>query len=164
MVGKQYETTLMRLLSLIPYDNRCLELSWHWLNDPEIRELTMTPAFTRADQKTFFESLHLRSDYAVWGVALNNDEIVGAAGLKNFRGTMGEYWGYIGEKRYWNKGLGQSLIAAVETKARDAGLVDLDLQVSPTNLRAIALYKKAGFLIDSQNSKETRLRMVKKGI
>ena len=114
-------------LSLIPYDARCLELSWLWLNDPEIRELTMTPIFTREDQNIYFKNLPLRLDYKIWGILLDGHEIVGAAGLKNYRGSLAEYWGYIGEKKYWYQGLGQSLVKVVEEKARNSGIIDLDL-------------------------------------
>lgn len=151
-------------LSLIPFDARCLELSWNWLNDPEIRELTQTPVFSRADQEAFFKSLPLRPDYAIWGVILNGTEVIGAAGLKNHRGTLAEYWGYIGAKQYWNKGLGRSVVRAIEQKALELNFVDLDLKVAAANLRAIALYEKTGFVIEQQSSTESCLRMVKWGI
>lgn len=155
---------LMPCLTLIAYDKNCLDLSWQWLNDPEVRELTMTPIFSREDQEYFFKNLPFRPDYAIWGVMLNGNEIIGAAGLKNHRGTLAEYWGYIGEKRYWNKGFGQILIEAIEDKARVFGFSDLDLKVAATNFRAIRLYEKAGFSRDPQNSTESCLRMLKRGI
>ena len=141
-----------RGLSLVPYDERCLEKSWDWLNDPETRELTMTPHFTREDQRRFFEQLPFRKDYQIWGVALGRVELIGAAGVKNHRGSIAEYWGYIGEKRYWGSGFGRSLIAAIEREARELGFNDLDLVVSAKNTRAIALYEKVGFIRDPQAS------------
>ncbi|MEI7824516.1 MAG: GNAT family N-acetyltransferase [Chlorobiaceae bacterium] len=149
---------------MIPYDARCLELSWLWLNDPEIRELTMTPIFTREDQNIYFKNLPLRLDYKIWGILLDGHEIVGAAGLKNYRGSLAEYWGYIGEKKYLNQGLGQSLVKVVEEKARNSGIIDLDLKVFANNIRAIKLYQKVGFLIDHYNSTDSYLRMLKQGI
>ena len=124
----------------------------------------MTPVFTREDQNKFFNSLPLRMDYLIWGVVLDAEEIVGATGLKNHRGTIAEYWGYIGEKKYWNKGFGRELVMAVEKKARDFGFNDLDLKVSATNTRAVSLYRGAGFLIDQERSTESCLYMVKRGI
>lgn len=149
-------------LSLVPYTLECLDKSWFWLNDPEIRELTMTPHFTKEQQQQFFQSLPSCSGYNVWGVALNGYGVIGAAGLKNQRGSMAEYWGYIGERQFWGKGLGRYLVAAVEQKARELGFSELDLKVSVSNDRAIALYVKTGFVVDHAESNEVVLRMVKK--
>lgn len=151
-------------ISLQTYDRTCLDKSWAWLNNPEIRELTMTPVFTREDQLRFFEQLPYQTDYKIWSVVLDNSELIGAAGLKNHRGKLAEYWGYIGEKQYWNKGLGRRLLRAVEEKAQELGFGDLDLKVSTANVSAIALYKKSGYVIDTQASTESCLQMIKRGI
>jgi RimJ/RimL family protein N-acetyltransferase len=151
-------------VSLQAYDKACLDKSWTWLRDPETSALTMTPAFTLGAQLKFFEQLPLRTGYHIWGVLLDGAELIGAAGLKNHRGSCAEYWGYIGEKHYWGKGLGLGLFEAVEQKAKQLGFSELDLKVSVANLRAISLYKKVGFLIDSHRSTEFCLHMVKQGI
>lgn len=151
-------------ISLETYDMTCLDKSWAWLNDPEIKKLTMTPVFTREDQFKFFERLPHRTDYRIWSVVLDGTELIGAAGFKNHRGSLAEYWGYIGEKQYWNKGFGRSLIEAVELKARESGVFDLDLKVSTANLRAIALYEKVGFVIDPRTSTDSCFQMVRRGI
>jgi RimJ/RimL family protein N-acetyltransferase len=150
-------------LSLVPYSLEYLDLSWHWLNDPEIRELTMTPAFTREQQRAFFESLACRTNYHVWGVALDGKPI-GAAGLKNQRNELAEYWGYLGEKEYWGMGLGRELILLVEDKAMELGLSSLELKVSKKNLHAIRLYQSMGFVTDETMSNDYVLKMVKRSI
>lgn len=151
-------------LSLVTLDERCLEKSWKWLNDPEVRELTMTPPFTREDQRRFFEQLPSRTDYRIWGVALGGVELIGAAGIKDHRESIAQYWGYIGEKKYWGRGLGRSLVAKVESEARELGFNDLDLIVSAKNTRAITLYESVGFVRDPQATTGCRIRMVKRGI
>lgn len=151
-------------LMLVPYDKECLDLSWFWLNDPELRKLTIAPEFTREDQKKFFASLPGRTDYKAWGVALECNEIIGAAGLKNYRSTVAEYWGYIGKKECWGKGLGQFMVAAVEAEAHKLGFTELDLKVGADNGRAISLYRRIGFSIDERGSTAEFLRMVKGGI
>lgn len=151
-------------LSLVAFDRHCLELSWEWLNDPETRELTMSQTFTRTEQEAFFDSLPARKDYLIWGVKLHDREVIGVAGLKNPRGAMVEYWGYIGAKVHWNRGLGRLLIVAVEEKARESGFTDLELKVSTANQRAVALYTKVGFVVDQVRSSESCLYMVKRGI
>lgn len=150
-------------LSLTPYDEECLEKSWEWLNDPEIRFLTMTPEFSKADQRRFFNSLATRADYLIWAVSLDGKPI-GAAGLKNHRESMAEYWGYIGEKALWGGGLGRSMLALVEQKGRSAGFSSLDLKVLAKNERALSLYRKCGYVVDAENSSADVLRMIKREI
>jgi len=151
-------------LSLVAYDSECLEKSWTWLNDPEIGELTMTPPFSREDQRGFFEALPQRTDYTIWGISLDGFGVIGATGLKNQQGWLAEYWGYIGERQYWAKGLGKHLIKLVEDKAREFGFRDLYLKVSWSNARAISLYKATGFVADTTESTGAYLYMIKRGI
>ena len=136
-----------RGLYLVPYDELCLEKSWRWLNDPETRELTMTPHFTREDQRRFFEQLPGRKDYRIWGIALGGAELIRAAGIKNHRGSIAEYWGYIEEKKYWGRGFGRSLMAAIEIEARKLGFNDLDLVVSAKNIVQSRFMKRSGLSV-----------------
>jgi RimJ/RimL family protein N-acetyltransferase len=133
-------------LQLVEYTQEYLDWSWQWLNDPEIRDLTMTPVFSREDQRRFFDSIGSRGGYDIWGVAFR-DEPVGAAGLKNQRDGIAEYWGYIGKRELWGRGLGRSMVAGVEAKALQLGFSTLDLQVSAANQRAISLYRRMGFQV-----------------
>lgn len=153
-------TTNQHTLKLVPYDRDCLDKSWEWLRDPEIRALTMTPEFTREDQIRFFESLPTRQGYHVWGVVVDG-AVVGAAGLKNVRGGVAEYWGYIGERCLWGHGIGKLLMLAVEAQALAQGYATLDLQVSTANPRAMALYRKMGYEEDTTASNTEVARMVK---
>lgn len=150
-------------ISLGIYDRECLDKSWEWLNDPETRALTMTPEFTREDQLRFFEKLP-RTDYLIWSLLLNNDELIGVAGLKNHRGQLAEYWCYIGEKKYWSMGLGRSLVQAVEAMAKKCGFVDLDIKVSIHNPRSIALHEKSGYVVLPATSTEVYLHMLKRNV
>jgi RimJ/RimL family protein N-acetyltransferase len=134
----------MRLV-LAPYDRSFLDLSWAWLHDDEIKTLTMTPDFSRADQERFYTSLASRTDYHLWGVLLAPDRPIGVAGIKNVRSNRGEYWGYLGAKDCWGRGLGGEMLSLVEVEARKLGLTRLELVVAPNNERAIALYRKSGY-------------------
>jgi len=49
---------------------------------------------------------------------------------------------------YWSRGVGLSLLRAVEHWASSHGLHQLELTVQKRNTRAVALYKKAGFDAD----------------
>jgi RimJ/RimL family protein N-acetyltransferase len=133
-------------LELVPYTRDILDLSHGWLSDVETKRLTLTPSFTREEQQAFFAGLPSRQGYHIWGVRLNGGAVIGAAGIKNVRGTTGEYWGYIGDKLFWGQGLGRDIIRAVEEEAHRIGLDSLHLTVSPDNIRAVSLYRRAGFV------------------
>ncbi|EOI3555649.1 GNAT family N-acetyltransferase [Cronobacter dublinensis] len=134
-------------LTLTTYDRDFLELSWTWLQDPEIKKLTLTSDFSRQDQENFFNNLSHREDYIIYGVNLGSRKI-GVAGLKNIKENDAEYWGYIGEKDLWGKGLGKYLISALEDVAKNKGIKKIYLKVSDLNVRAIKAYQKSGFVIN----------------
>lgn len=52
----------------------------------------------------------------------------------------------IGEKEYWGKGYGTEAIRMLLQKARRAHISKIFLEVRPTNTRAIATYRKSGFV------------------
>ena len=105
----------------------------------------MTPDFKPEDQERFFSSLPGKRDYHIWGVSIVGDGPIGAAGIKNIVGRVGEYWGYVGAKQFWGQRLGAHMLSAVERKAVDLGLSELYLKVSVLNERAIRLYAKFGY-------------------
>ena len=134
----------MQKIKFVEYNEIFLEKSWEWLNDKEIKYLTCTPDFTKEQQKEWFLSLKGKKDYFIKGVLCNNTPI-GVAGLKNITDTDGEYWGYIGEKEYWNKGIGKELINYISHYGYILNLKEIYLKVIKDNIRAIKLYQKMGF-------------------
>lgn len=133
-------------LKIVNYDERFLELSWKWLRDEEIKEMTATPDFTKEQQQNWYNSLPEKKDYFVWGIEYDNNPI-GAFGIKNIKDDSGEYWGYIGEKQYWGLGIGKTIMADAIDKAKERNLRQLVLKVLDTNKRAIKLYQNFDFHI-----------------
>ena len=134
-------------VEFLPYEEAFLSLSWDWLTDPEIKALTMTPDFDRAAQARWYESLPGRSDYLIWGVR-HAGKPVGVCGLKGIAEGAGEYWGYIGDKSCWGRGIGGRMVGFVEEAARGRGLERLWLKVWDRNPRARRLYERLGFRLD----------------
>lgn len=133
-------------LKFVEYDFEFLELSWDWLNDPEIREMTMTSDFTKVEQLDFFEKLPFRDNYKIWGVQYR-DEKIGVIGLKNISEFDMEYFGYIGVKKYWGKGISSEIFKFINNYAKKIILSEIYLYVSITNHLAVNAYKKNGFSI-----------------
>jgi len=140
------------------YEEIFLDLSRVWLRDQEIKELTMTPDFDDEGQKKWYKSLKNKEDYYIRGIKYK-EKPIGVVGIKNINSDSAEYWGYIGEKDYWGMGLGKYLLDYCYRYAQSIGLSFLYLKVAIGNDRAIKLYKKMGFKVQSND--EEVLTMVK---
>ena len=132
-------------LTFQPFDARFLACSAQWLQDPEIIALIDAGEYSADRQREWFASLPGRADYLVWGVSLDGRP-VGAVGLKNIDDGAGEYFGYLGDKSCWGRGLGHQLLAFAERQAVKLGLALVRLRVLDTNERAVRLYRRAGYL------------------
>ncbi len=133
------------MLEIVKYTEEFLPLSWKWLNDSEIKKLTMTSDFSKEDQINFFNSLSSRKNYKIFGIEFDGIKI-GACGLKNIEQNRSEYWGYIGEKEYWGKGLGKEILTKMINLAINEKISSVYLKVEKNNYRAIKLYEKFGFV------------------
>lgn len=131
-------------LRISPYTQEFLDCSWEWLNDPEVKALTVTPDFSREQQLAWYATLAAKKDYLIWGVRLD-DNPVGVFGVKNINGGSGEYWGYIGCKELWGGGIGTWMMQQVLHLSAKAGLSRIYLKVLKSNVAAIRLYEKMKF-------------------
>ena len=134
----------MATISLVKFNRFFLDLSWNWLNDPEIKQMTNTSDFTKEMQIIWFDRIDYMCNYSIWGIQYN-DLPIGVCGLKNITLNDCEYWGYIGEKIYWGIRLGSAMIKLMEEKAKEYGLKSIWLSVMNDNERALKLYKKNSF-------------------
>jgi RimJ/RimL family protein N-acetyltransferase len=144
-------------IKLVDYTADYLELSWKWLNDPEIKALTNTPDFSPDQQVEWFNSLASKQDYFIKGIEFSNSKI-GVCGLKNITQSDAEYWGYIGDKQYWRKGIGTLILLEMEKKAKELGVKTVWLNVLINNANAIQLYSKNGYLVESVNERTQKMR------
>ena len=62
------------------------------------------------------------------------------------------------DRAYWGLGIGSAMTAACIDCARQAGYAQLELEVVEDNARAVALYKKAGFVEWGRNPLGLRTR------
>ena len=131
-------------ICFVTFDNKYLEKSYEWLTDPEINRLTDAGAISRSKQKIWFDNLKIRRDYLIWGVAHNGNP-VGTVGIKNINGISGEYFGYIGEKEFWGKGIGKKMLSFAILECKKREIRRIILRVRNDNERAIRLYRKFGF-------------------
>lgn len=145
-------------LAFESFDKTYLKLSSKWLKDEEIRRLINALPITDKKQKDWFNLLHKKKDYFIWGISLAKLPI-GVVGIKNVTKTTGEYWGYIGEKNYWGKGIGKKMIEFILEFAIKKKLDRIYLNVIKENTRAISLYNKMRFKVVEED--DYLLKMVK---
>lgn len=140
------------VINFVEYDTKYCDLSWIWLSDEEIRKLTLTPEFTKENQINWFNSLKKRNDYYIWGIECDGVPI-GAVGLKSIDqdSKAAEYFGYIGVKDYWSKGIGQIMMDFTVKQAMKVNLNKIYLKVDKANKRAIKLYHNNKFQVFSEN-------------
>lgn len=96
-------------------------------------------------------------------VAEVDNIIVGTAGVGAF-GTKYKVrhrakFGISIAKEYWGLGIGGALTKACIECAKAAGYIQLELDVVADNVRALTMYKKAGFVEYGRNPKAFRSRM-----
>lgn len=136
-------------VKFVSFDRVFLEASWRWLQDEELRKLIAAAPITRENQERWFVQLPKRTDYVIWGI-MSKSQPIGVCGIKQIVSGSGEYWGYIGEKNYWGKGIGKQMLQFTEQAAKNIGLTTLTLQVAMHNERAVKLYLKYGYIINAE--------------
>ena len=146
-------------IEFVEYSLIFLEKSWFWLRDDEIKHLTLTPDFTREQQMNFYNSLSDKKDYFIKGIESNGMPI-GACGLKKINNYDAEYWGYIGEKKYWGQGIGKEMMNYIISITKKKHLKSIYLSVSRSNIRAQKLYEKNGFVIERINDDIIKMRLI----
>ena len=148
----------MQEVAFVEFSIDYLNLSGLWLKDPEIKKLTNSPELTRVTQISWFETLKFRSDYKIWGIEYDNKKI-GVVGLKNISSPCAEYFGYIGEKEYWNKGISKYMLDHTCLYAKTNNIKEIHLRVIKDNPRAIRAYEKYGFEVYDDKNNEYLMRL-----
>jgi len=134
---------------LVEFSSEFLDLSYGWLHDDEIKILTNTRSFSKEDQKIWFERIKEAKDYLIWGIEVDAVKI-GACGVKHITNVDCEYWGYIGEKEYIGRGIGSRILMEMENEAKKLKVKSIWLKVVSDNKRAINLYNKRKFILESE--------------
>lgn len=96
-------------------------------------------------------------------VALVDNVIVGTAGIeaigRKYKIRHRAEFGVSVAKEFWGLGIGQALTMACIECARNAGYIQLELNVVAENERALSMYQKVGFVEYGRNPKGFNSRM-----
>jgi len=125
-----------------------------WLNDPEVRAgLTLYLPISMAEEQRWFESM-LDRPWEEHPLVIEAQEGEGWTPIGNcgfhqidWRSRTADVGIFIGEKSYWNRGLGTDVMAVLLRHGfENLNLNRVGLRVYEDNPRAIRVYEKAGFV------------------
>lgn len=148
-------------LEIKEMDEVALEKSREWLNDPEIKELTMTPDFDEQSQKEWFKNLKTRTDYYII-VGWHEGQPISVGGLKHINGKDAELYGYIGDKRYWGKAVAVDMMNTIHEYGKSIGLESIYSIQLKNNLSSIKLNTRFGYKYEKdldENRQMMRLQL-----
>ena len=97
------------------------------------------------------------SDREIELLAIVDGKVVGMAGFNaigsKYKVRHRAEFGITVSKNYWGQGIGKAIMNACIECAKEAGYIQLELDVVADNTRAIELYKKLGFIEFGRNPK-----------
>ena len=124
--------------------------SFHTCLDSVARErsgLAITEAFP-LEQTRMFVAKNIEDNMPAF-FALNEHRVIGWADIRREERAAHQHRGVLGmgvHKDYRGHGIGSLLLEAALAKAKEIGLIRVDLTVYAGNTAAIALYRKCGFV------------------
>lgn len=115
-----------------------------------------------AQQEGQFLKNKTDSEKEVEIIAVVDGVVAGMAGIEaigsQYKVRHRAEFGISVAKAFWGLGIGRALLEACIECARNAGYMQLELYVVAENVRALAMYEKAGFVEYGRNPKGFRSR------
>lgn len=139
--------------SLLPVEPETKKLFLEWWRDPEVRPMqdsSLLPVSRGKCEENFEHWFLSESDSQISFQIMTPDrqKAIGIANLRSidWLNRSAEFTIFIGNKSYWNKGIGKGVTRAMtELAFKEYNLHRLMLRVYSHNQRAINVYKKIGF-------------------
>ncbi len=141
-----------KLVRLRGYEKSDADAMLRWASDEEVTRWLGPPNLpaSRAQQEKFIEMASASTDDAkFFAIETLDGELVGDCGLRfiNWKSRKAEFFITIGEKQFWDKGLGSDAVRIVTRLAFEKmNLNRLWLTVLVDNSRAVRCYEKCGFV------------------
>jgi len=150
---KEHKILIGKKIRLVPLEREDLPKSQTWVNDKVInaKMLRVLPV-SRFDQEKWFEEISQNPSKVVFAIKdIINSCHIGNTGLYSIDWIhrRAEFWILIGEKDYWNQGIGSEVVELMKIYAfNNLNLNKVYLNVGTDNSNAITLYKKLCFKED----------------
>ena len=125
-----------------------------WFNDPEVTDMlgdTRFPMSEGKEREWIEQQLTPKDSYRVFTIRTKKGKLIGNCGYNDidYQNRYVVLGIAIGEKDMWDKGYGEDVIRTLTKFAfEELAMHKVELGVHSTNERAIACYKKCGFVIE----------------
>jgi RimJ/RimL family protein N-acetyltransferase len=122
-----------------------------WFKDPAVDKFLGRDhrGLTLKKEIEFINKSRIDKTAIRWAIYTKNGELIGNTGLEQIdrKKNLKAVWGIvIGEKSYWNKGLGTDTLRVVlKFGFKKLKLNRIELEVFPYNKRGLRCYEKCGF-------------------
>lgn len=131
-----------------------------WLNDPKVNKYLETRNATIDDLKKYIKEKN-KSDKCLFLGVFDNKTAKHIGNIKlepiDFKGKKATFSIMIGDKNYWNKGIGtEATKLFVDYAFNGLNLKKINLGVISENKAAISVYKKAGFKVKRIEKKKLK--------
>ena len=122
-----------------------------WLCDTEVNMFTSRRPTTLEGEKKWIKGLKEKKDELHFAIETKDGKHIGTISLEEIsvRDQHASMGIFIGEKSYWNKGLGSDAIITIMNygfKKLKLNRIELHMGVFEYNTRAIHAYEKIGFV------------------
>ena len=144
-------------IDLVAPSERFIESYHRWVNDCDVVDMMGFPDFhfpMEKERKWVESQQDMARDERSFTILTKGGKAIGNLGLMNIdRVSRSAIFGImIGEKDYWDRGFGTDAINTVLKVAfEEMGLRRISLIAIDTNERAIACYRKCGFVTEGRD-------------
>jgi len=145
------------MIELKPLHDSHAHYFYNWFQDDEVIRYSLS----------IFQKLQTKNQVREWltesiidtktfkqGIFLENtDQLIGYAGICDLSvsNKSGEYFIFIGDKKYWSKGIGTEVTEKIlEIGFKEMNLNRIMLTVSEPNQGGVKAYLKAGFKLEGK--------------
>jgi len=137
-------------LKLRPIESKDIEVFRRWINDWEVcRGLLRYLPVTDFGHREWFKNIKKDRNQIYFAVEIKKSKkYIGNIGLRNinWKDRNGDFFIYIGEKKYWGKGYGtEAAKIFIDYCFNSLNLHKVYLRVVEFNESAVKSYQKAGF-------------------
>lgn len=142
-----------RKIVLRPISEKDISEMLKWINNPDVTQyMTVYMPVYEDEEKRWIEDLSKRKqEDLVLAIETTRGTHVGNIGIHkmNWKDRTAEIGIVIGDKDYWDRGLGSEAISLIIKYSFNVlNLRKLSLSVLGNNPRAINCYKKCGFIVE----------------
>lgn len=138
-------------------------ISYRWRNNPKIWEYTgnkPNKIITIKSEMEWIRNVICKEDEKRFAICLQDSNVyVGNIQLTNIRNEKAEYHIFIGEEKYWGKGIASKATKLLLKFAKEElNIREIYLFVNKNNLTALNLYINNGFV--QKNIKNNIIEMI----